>query len=39
VVEAWTVAMSIIALYLVLMIGLGYYATRVLKRLLPTSTF
>lgn len=34
VVEAWTVAMSIIALYLVLMIGLGYYATRVLKKTL-----
>jgi hypothetical protein len=29
VVEAWTVATSIIILYLVLMIGLGYYATRV----------
>jgi SSS family solute:Na+ symporter len=34
VVEAWTVATSIIILYLVLMVGLGYYATRVLRKTL-----
>lgn len=33
-VEAWTIATSIIILYLVLTIGLGYYATRVLKKTL-----
>jgi len=33
-VEAWQVVVSIIAVYLVLMIGLGYIATRVLRRTL-----
>jgi len=32
VVEAWTMVMAILVLYLILMIGLGYYATRVLKK-------
>ncbi len=33
-VDTWTTATAIIVMYLVLMIGLGYYATRVLKKTL-----
>lgn len=33
-VEAWQVVVSVLFIYLVLMIGIGYYATRILRRTL-----